>query len=411
MSSPNQNDRTLDDLFEEFSQETPENPYEEFFLLSNPFPILGQFHGICVDQESLKREFTRKLREFYLDSQSQIMTILGSTGAGKTNLLKFLEQTLIGWREPSTQKRAVTDLFTVFVEQPQGSYLEIHRQIISQLGALFFIEYFLAIRRRKIDLSEHHAELSGTNPELIQALVHIAQRGFGQLSFQDDPSQFSSLSKPQLYRILGAWLQGVKLPAAEKRQLGNVSTEVGKSSTVAIKFLSDLVKIFLHVGLFKGIIIFIDEFEEVFSGLSVTGQAQYAQDLRNLFDSHPKGVVFVVATTPLAERLQQISPALQRRLREGIYIDPIADEETALKYARAYIERGREKFKEERDSDVCLPEDCRDEDQPYYPLTEAEVKEVYNRIIKDSGQAENVIPGDLLPALNHLLYQRVYEKQ
>ncbi len=406
MSSSNQ-DLTLDGLLEEFSQETPENPYEEFFLLSNPFPTLGQFYGICVDQESVKGEFTRVLRDFYLDSQSRIMTMLGSTGAGKTNLLRFLEQTLKSWREPSSEKKAVTDLFTVFVEQPQGSYLEIHRQIISQLGALFFTEFFLAVRRRNINMSKLPAELPGTNPELIRALVHIAQRTSGQLSLQEISDQNSISREPQSYRILGEWLQGVKLSAAEKRQLGNVSAEVNKSSTVAIKFLSDLIKIFLHVGLFKGIVILIDEFEEVFSGLPATSQGQYAQDLRNLFDSHSKGVVFVVATTPIAERLQQISPALQRRLGEGVQIEPISDEDTALEYAQAYIQWGRDGFKEKTERDVRLPEDCPDVDEPYYPLTEAKVKEVYNGL-KDTYKTENVIPGDLLPELNLSLYKRVY---
>ena len=406
MSSPNQDDLTLDDVRKNLSQEMPENPYEKFCLLSNPFPTLGQFYGICVNQELVKGEFTRVLREFYLDSQSKIMTMLGSTGAGKTNLLRFLEQTLKSWREPSAEKTAVTDLFTVFVEQPQGSYLEIHRQIISQLGAIFFTDFFSVVRQRKINLSKLPAELPGTNPELIQALVHIAQRDSGQLSLQDaSGQQLPFLLEPQSYRILGDWLQGVKLSAAEKRQLGNVSAEVGKSSTVAIKFLSDLVKIFLHAKLFKGLIIFIDEFEEVFSGLSATSQAQYAQDLRNLFDSHSKGVVFVVATAPISQRLQQISPALQRRLGPGVQIAPISDETTALKYAQAYIQWGRNKFKEKMDKDVSLPSDCRNADQIYYPLTEAKIKEVYNKL---KATYPDVVPGDLLPELNFLLYQHVY---
>ena len=410
MSSLNQDDLTLDGLFKEVSKEKPKNPYEDFFLLSNPFPTLGQFYGICVDQKSVKAEFTRVLRDFYLDSQSKIMTILGSTGAGKTNLLRFLEQTLRSWREPRTEQKAITDLFTVFIEQPQGSYLEIHRQIISQFGAMFFTEFFSAGRQRKINLSKLPTELSGTNPELIQALVHITQRDSGQLPLQDASGQTFFLPQPQSHRILGNWLQGAKLTVADKRELGNVSAEVGKSSTVAIKFLSDLVKIFLHAELFKGLIIFIDEFEEVFSGISPTSQAQYAQDLRNLFDSHPKGVVFVVATTPIAERLQQISPALQRRLGAGVQIAPISDEIAALEYAQAYIQWGRDKFEEKMKSDVSLPKDCPEADRPYYPLTEAKVKKVYNGL-RDRSGAENVIPGGLLPELNLLLYQRVYEEK
>ena len=410
MSTPHQDDLTLDSLFKDVSTEKPKNPHEDFFLLSNPFPTVGQFNGICVDQESVKSEFTRILRGFYLNSQSQIMTIHGNTGAGKTNLLRFLEQTLRSWRESGAERKAITDLFTVFITQPQGSYLEIHRQIISQFGTMFFTEFFSAVRQRKINLSKLPTELSGINPELVQALVHITQRDSGQLTLQEASGQISFLHEPQSYRTLENWLQGVKLNTAERRQLGNVSAEVGKSSTVAIKFLSDLVKIFLHVNLFKGIIIFIDEFEEVFSGLSSTSQAKYAQDLRNLFDSHPKGVVFVVATTPIAERLQQISPALQRRLGAGVQIAPISDEIAALEYAQAYIQWGRDKFEEKMKSDVSLPKDCPEADRPYYPLTEAKVKKVYNGL-KDRSGAENVIPGDLLPELNLLLYQRVYEEK
>ena len=55
--------------------------------------------------------------------------------------------------------------------------------------------------------------------------------------------------------------------------------------------------------------------------------------------------MFVIATAPIAERLQQISPALQRRLGPGVQIDPISDEDgTALEYAREYIKWGRGKI-------------------------------------------------------------------
>ena len=403
MSSANQDNLTLNGLHKEFSQEIPENPYEKYSLLSNPFPTLGQFYGICVDQESVKSRFTQVLREFYLSSQTQIMTMLGSTGAGKTNLLRFLEQTLKSWREPNAEKKAITDLYTIFVEQPQGSYLEIHRQIISQLSALFFTEFFSAVRKREINLFKLPAQLSGVNPELIQALGHISQKEFGQLSLPD-PSGY----EPQSYRILENWLQGMKLTAGEKKQLGNVSVEIGKSATVAIKFLSDLVRIFLHAKIFRGVIILLDEFEEIFSGLTSTSQAQYAQDLRNLFDSHPKGIVFVVATAPISEQLQQISPALQRRLGKEVQIAPISNEEVALEYARAYIHWGRNEFKRKVKREARLPDNWSGADEPYYPLTRVEVRKVYNRL-RDTYGPENVIPGGLLPELNLLLYQRVYE--
>ena len=408
MSTSNQSNLTLDDVRQELSQKIPKNPHEQYFLLSNPFPVPGQFHGICVDQEAVEGEFTRVLRNFYQDSQLQIMTMLGSTGAGKTNLLRYLEHKLRSWREPDSEKKAITDLFTIFIEQPQGSYLDVHRQIIGQLSTMFFTEFFSIVRHDKIDVSGLSIELPGTNPELIQAIFHIAQVNSRQLLLQDHRGQTLFPSEPQPHRILEKWLQGVKLTTNEKKLLGNVSTEVGKSATVAIKFFSDLVKIFLHVGLFKGIIIFFDEFEELVSGRSSISQAQYAQDLRNLFDSHPKGVVFVIATAPISEKLQKISPALDRRLGPGIQINPISDEITALKYAKAYIEWGRDRYTSQTGKKIVFPKDCLAEDQSYYPLTNIMIKEVYNTL-KEDWSYSPVLPGDLLPKLHHLLYQRVYE--
>ena len=409
MPNSYQDDSILDDgVREELSQEIPENPYADFHLSSNPFPIIGEFCGICVDQEEVKGKFKQELREFNRDARTRIMTMVGSTGAGKTNLLRFLEQKLKSWREPDTENRAITDLFTVYVDRPQGNYLEIHRQIISQLGAMFFTKFFSVIRKEKIDLSKLPAELPGTNPELIRALFHITQRDSGQLTLLDASDQTHSPYEPQSYRILDHWLQGAKLISEEKKLLGNVSAEVSKSSTVAIKFLSDLVKIFLHVEIFKGLIILIDELEEAFSGFTPISQAQYAQDLRNLFDSHPNGIMFVVATAPIAERLQQVSPALQRRLGEGVQIASISDEDIALEYARTYIHWGRNEFKKKVKREVCFPDNWLDVDKPYYPLTKAEVKEIYNRL-RDTYGPDNVIPGSLLPELNLLLYRRVYE--
>ena len=391
-------DLTLDDLRNEIGKGQPGNPYVDFSLLSNPFPDVGQFiSGICVNQDEIKREFVRTLREFYQDERSRRMIILGNTGAGKTNLLRFFEQELREWHEPSPGKQAITNLFTIFVDQPQGGYFEIHRQIIDQLGAMFFTEFFEVVQRGKISLTKLPAELSGISPELIRILDSIASGSSRQLSLWPEP---------RYLRILETWLQGAKLSAAEKKQLSVVSVEVGKSSTIAIKFLVDLVKVFRYADLFKGLIILFDEFENILSGLSLTRQTQYAQDLRNLFDSLADSVVFVIATAPVSDNLQRISPALNRRLGEGVEIEPIPDEDSALAYARAYTALGREAFENKTNQKINLPPDCLEADLPYYPLTCATVTDVY-REIRD--RYHNVLPGDLLPELNHRLYRQVYK--
>ena len=395
MNSIYSDDLTLDTLREELSEEQPRSPYLDFFLLSNPFPVAGQFSGICVNQDEVKREFARTLREFYLDGQARRMTIVGRTGAGKTNLLRFFEQRFREWREPLPGRPAITDLFTIFVREPQGGYFETHRQIVSQLGALFYTEFFGAIHSGRIDLATLPVELPGISPELVRILAQIVR----QLSYLG--------SSPQSIRVLDNWLQGVKLSTTEKRQLGGVTVDISKSSTVAIKFLGDLIRIFKHAQLFKGLVILFDEFEGVLSGLSPTNQARYAQDLRNLFDTLTEGVVLVIATAPISSNLAQVSPALSRRLSRGVDIEPVQDEESALEYADAYIQLGRGLFQEQMHCEVTLPEDCSEEDRPYYPLTHATIIEVYEGLRE---RQTDVVPGDLLPELNLRLYRRVYER-
>ena len=391
-------DPILANLRKEIGKGQPRNPYLDFLLLSNPFPDVGQFiPGICVNQDKIKQEFVRTLREFYHDEQSRRMTILGSTGAGKTNLLKFFRQELREWHEPAPGKQAITNLFTILVDQPEGGYFEIHRQIISQLGARFFMEFFETVQRGEVDLTKLATELPGISPELIRILTPAASDGSRQLSLWPEPRNL---------RILEEWLQGDKLSTEAKKQLGSVSIEVGKSSTIAIKFLADLVKIFRYADLFKGLIILFDEFENILSGLSPARQAQYAQDLRNLFDSLAESVVFVIATAPVSDNLQRISPALNRRLGEGIEIEPIQDEDSALAYAREYIELGRKAFRNKTNRNISLTANCSDEDLPYYPLMRTTVAEVY-REIRD--RYHNVLPGDLLPELNRRLYRQVYK--
>jgi hypothetical protein len=393
-------DDPVDASLEEVSKKQPKSPYEDFFLPFNPFPATGQFiRGICVDQDKIKREFARTLREFYLDGRARRMTIIGHTGAGKTNLLRFFEQRFREWSEPRPGRPAITDLFSIFVREPQGGYFEVHRQIVSQLGALFYTGFFEAVHSGKVNLTTLPAELPGISPELVRVLDQTASRRPVQLS----------LFGPNLQsiRTLDNWLQGVKLSAAEKKQLGGVSVEIGRSSTVAIKFLGDLIRIFRHAQLFRGLVVLFDEFEEILSGLSPTNRARYAQDLRNLFDSLAEGIVFVIATVPISSDLEQISPALSRRLGKGIPIEPIQDQDSALEYARAYIQLGRRLFEDRMKREVALPEDCPEEDHPYYPLTRATITEVYEGLRE---RQADVVPGDLLPELNLRLYRYVYER-
>jgi hypothetical protein len=366
------------------------NPYQNFSLVVNPFPSYGQFiEGVSVGQEQIKQEFARLLQELYRDQHSRRMVITGTTGAGKTNLLRDFEARIKGVRLPY-----------VFINQPQSGYLEIHRQMISQLGALFYHGLYDAEFEDKVDFKRLPAEIAGLNPELVTAL--------DRMSPYQRNAQLSLLGPSlQTLQTLDAWLQGAKLSPTEKKRLGGVTADVGKSSTVAIKLLGDLIRIFRYAGLFKGLVILLDEFEQIFVSGSKQDQARYAQDIRNLVDTLAEGIIFVIATSPLSDDLKQISPALFRRLGESLMIEPIRSPEEALSYAAAYVEHGRRKFEAEMERQVVLPPNCAEEDNLYFPLSRSEIVGIYEGLRQQSG---NVIPGNFLPELNRKVYQVVFEK-
>ncbi len=400
MTPPIQDD--LDTVFKKLSagEDQLTNLYNDFFLLANPFPGVGQFiPGISIGQEKIKQEFARQLEELYTDRRSRRMVITGQTGAGKTNVLRDFERRILNARAPRSESPGLQSLHYAFLNQPQSSYIEIHRQLISQLGALFYNDLYEAERQHKVDFSRLAADLPGLNPELVTALARMSpSRQSAQLSFFGP--------NLQALRALDQWLQGIKLSQPEKKLLGGVTADVGKSSTVAIKLLGDLIRIFRHASLFKGLVILFDEFEQILATGSRTDQARYAQDLRNLFDTLTDGVLFVIATAPISSDLMQLSPALNRRLEKPLPIEPIRNSEEALQYAQVYIETGRREFEQKTHRPPKLPKNCPKEDRPYFPLRRSSILEIFEELRK---QRPDVIPGDFLPELNLRIYQLVYE--
>ena len=108
------------------------NPYEEHYLLKNPFPNRGETEFVvCTDQEEIKDEFISVLGNF--SSEAKRLRINGTNGAGKTNILKYFELLTNEARE----RGHIKNIYPVYVRDPGESYFEIHRQIVEKLAALF----------------------------------------------------------------------------------------------------------------------------------------------------------------------------------------------------------------------------------------------------------------------------------
>ena len=131
-----------------------DNPYEEYFLLENPFPGYGEpKFEVCTEQDELKDKFVSTLRNFFPQTQSGCV-LTGKSGAGKTNILQYFEKLT----DEARRNRLIKNLHPIYVSNPGESYYDIHGQIIDRLSELFLGDLF---------------ELLKSDPEKIDTLSKI----------------------------------------------------------------------------------------------------------------------------------------------------------------------------------------------------------------------------------------------
>ena len=373
-------------LFEARPEEL--NPYEEVFLLENPFPGRGEPESdVCTDQDAIKKKFIYTLQNF--SSTSKRLRINGRTGAGKTNILQYFERLT----NEARRSKLIKNLHPIYVFAPGESYFNVHGQIVDKLAGSFLSDLVSKLQVNKNLISELSQTVK-TASEFLKVIKAIAQ-----------PTQTSlSGSEERQKDALVRWLKGQqKLTAADKKLLtdaGDSPVDI-TSPSLAMRFLYGFLEILKELNMCNGIVLLFDEFEEIFEKLTRSHQARYAQDLRHFFDILNESVFFVIATTPEPRDLEQY-PAIERRLGEPVELQPIDSLELATDYVTDYLNSGRNKFEAEKKR----PESNRP--SGLEPLTREIVEEEYLSLKqKVEASGENVLPGYFLPRMRERMRQIV----
>ena len=371
------------------------NPYEKHFLLRNPFPGHGEDEmgfNVCTDQEEIKKAFVYILRDFSADAKR--LRINGRTGAGKTNILRYFERLT----DEARRSKIIKDLLhPIYVHAPRDGYFDIHEQIVDKLTGLFLSDLVRELKSEPGRISTISSEVKSTS-ELLMAIKAIAY-----------PTQKTlySLQEERQQDVFIRWLKGQKLTAADKKLLiddGRAPVDIA-SSSLAMRFLYGFLEILKELNMCHGIVLLLDEFEEIFEGLTRSYQSRYAQDLRHLFDILKESVFFVIATTPEPRDLGQY-PAIQRRLGDPVELAPIDSPQLAISYVLDYLNSGRNKY------ETYLKEHGKQNGSKrpkgLAPLTEADVKEVYLSLKEQVSEVElKVLPGYFLPKIRDRMRQIV----
>lgn len=375
-------------LFEVKDQEL--NPYENHFLLENPFPGYGETgFDVCTDQENAKKEFVYRLREF--SSEAKRLRINGKNGAGKTNILRYFEQLT----DEARRSGLIKNLHPIYIHAPGESYFDIHGQIVDKLSELFLGDMLVKLKKtpKKIDVLSSEI---GQASELL-ATLKASVKNNELFNFYNERYEDAFIR----------WLKGQKLPATDKKLL----TQEGRSpvditsASLAMRFLGGLLTVLKELGLCDGIVLLFDEFEEIFEGLSRSRQSRYAQDLRHFFDTLKESVFFLIATVPEPKDLGQY-PAIERRLGDPIELQPIDKSELAIAYVSDYLNNGRDKY------EMYLKESEKHAEQSrpigLEPLTKDIVVEEYNSLKQKTEEVElDVLPGYFLPKMRERIKQIV----
>ena len=363
------------------------NPYEQYFLLENPFPGYGEANfNVCSDQDAIKKEFVQILGNF--SSEVKRLRINGKNGAGKTNILRYFERLT----NEARRSKLIDNLYPIYVYAPGGNYFDIHGQIIDKLAEFFLDDLLNALRP---DSNQFETLLLKVKPahELLMVIRATTMSLFPLEERQKD--------------TFIRWLKGQKLPAVDKKLLAydGISPVDITSSSLAMRFLYGLLVVLKELDLCDGIVLLFDEFEEIFGGLTRSHQSRYAQDLRHLFDTLKESVFFVIATIPEPRDLAQY-PAIERRLGNTVELQPIDSLELAIEYVLDYLNSGHDKY----EADSEMPEEQLEEERPQQlePLTPEIVKKEYLSLKKEVEKAElDVLAGYFLPKIRERIKQIV----
>ena len=379
----------LSSLFEVDPEEP--NPYEQYFLLENPFPGYGEtVFDVCSDQDAIKKELVRILGNF--SSEAKRLRINGKNGAGKTNILRYFERLT----NEARRSKLIENFYPIYVYAPGGSYFDIHGQIVDKLEEIFLGDLLNRLRSNPNQIDKLLSKVKPAN-ELLMVIRAITQ-----------PTAMSFFPQEERQKdTFIRWLKGQKLPAVDKKLLAydGISPVDITSSSLAMRFLYGLLVVLKELDLCDGIVLLFDEFEEIFEELTRSHQSRYAQDLRHLFDTLKESVFFVIATVPEPRDLAQY-PAIERRLGNTVELQPIDSLELAIEYVLDYLNSERDKY----EADSEMPEEQLEEERPQQlePLTLEIVKEEYLSLKKEVEKAElDVLPGYFLPKIRERIKQIV----
>ncbi len=299
--------------------------YEQFGVLSNPFPSAGQTSGHPHMPTEADQKVDAAVKTFYSDRKSHVISITASQGIGKTNLLNAYEVAL-------REKLSPLGFFVIrYVADPEPSFDPLIRSIFENLGEEYLHRSVNALAEKNDDVDKLLNFIRTSEIKtMLKALLEAKEESEEKLNFR--------------LSLAYQWLLGMPVRKHHQNELNvNFRLDTVEAKTRALR---DIVYLGAEMETLEGIFILLDELEKQDFSLSKTIVLRYLSALRALIDALPKYLFLMVAlTTDALNRYREMLPAIKGRLANEVQLLPLRKEEEAVQLFEFYLEQAKREAK------------------------------------------------------------------
>jgi hypothetical protein len=365
----------VDEVVKELEQP---NRFSTFGVLRNPFPKAGEtaaepFHN---QAEANTAFLEYKFKPFIKSegTESNRLLVYGDHRVGKTNFLMHWH----GLISRLLEDRIVVGYSCVYRSLYSGTFLDdVHKPLVTELSKSVFPSFFEGFEP---------TGLANKDDDLARAISKTVPR---------QAKMFTNDRDPRL-NLFAKWFSADKCSSAELKELG-VSSSIDTAS-LAIRYLRDFIELAQERKLMKGIVVFLDEFELIFSrSVTPSNRARYLQDLRHFIDTLQKGILMLVASLPAVQiDFQRDYPAVRNRFGDNQDLKEIRSAVEAKAYANAYLDYARKSYKAPH----------KKQGKPKDLISSAEIERIYQQVLEEQ---KKVTQGWFFAKLHDTVEEQVRE--
>ncbi len=314
-------------------------------MLRNPFPPARTIYPeVIYNQEQAVTKFATGIGAIVGDEIARrSLAVLGGTGQGKSHFQRHCQ-----YEVQNSNLPIVTVEFLAGTGSSQVLVREIYRAADEHVKRDGFHDLLSAVVNKAGDGQLGPVRQTDLRAALSK-LIEASRDGYIP---QDMNRRFDF---PTLLDVCRRWVVGETLTQTEKRYL-RVSGRLS-SGSLMIRVMTELFALARDQGLFRGVMLCLDEVEAVFSsGVSTSRIQAFLQDVRYLFDEargQTSGYSLLVVSGSTGAGANSLSnynyPLFQRLGFEGearVALHQVSDLTEARRFADVYLEHEYQRFTE-----------------------------------------------------------------